>query len=66
MMLWRSVAPIFTGTNYTLLHFVNIRFYVITNSLKRLWELPIANLVHPMLLCFSKGAPVNKLQEKRP
>ena len=33
MMLWRSVTPTFTGANYTLLYFVNIRFYLMVYEL---------------------------------
>ena len=58
MMLWRSVAPTFTGAKYTLLYFVNIRFYILTNSLKRLWAAALSQFSPPnVFVSFYKGAP---------
>ena len=65
--LWRSVAPTFTGAKYTLLYFVNIRFYISTNSLKRLWAAALSQFSPPNVFVsfVSEGGPINELQEKR-
>lgn len=66
MTLWRSVTPTFTGANYTLLYFVNIRFYLMVTSLKRLWAAAHSQFSPSgVVLCVIQRGPLNELQENR-
>ena len=55
MMLWRFVTPTFTGANYTSLYFVNIRFYLMETSLKRLLAAAHSQFSPSGVVCHSKG-----------
>ena len=66
MTLWRSVTPTFTGANYTLLYFVNIRFYLMVTSLKRLWAAAHSQFSPSGVVLFViQRGPLNELQENR-
>ena len=66
MMLWRSVTPTFTGANYTLLNFVNIRFYLMVISLKRLRAAAHSQFSPSgVVLYVIQRGPLNELQENR-
>ena len=64
MMLWRFVAPTYTRAKYSLLYFVNVRFYFRLTHYSGYGQLPIAYLVHPMYLCYSKRGPCKQASGK--